>query len=242
MYAWSVCAGSNGIIGIQGALNALHTYQSAIRSSIMNKVSLTLAPQANDITGQTFGQLTALIPVSRSSSGDIEWLCECSCGGEHTVTVAHLKSSTKSCGCLVNGNPIHNLYGTPENKAWNGLRNRCYNTSNKLYRYYGGRGIKVCDRWNSFEIFLADMGKKPSSGHSIDRIDNDGDYTPDNCRWATRSEQCNNRSNNRKLTSNGVTLTIAEWSMKTGIKYSTLHSRVTQLGWSDERALTIGVI
>jgi hypothetical protein len=113
---------------------------------------------------------------------------------------------------------------------------RCTNPNFKRYQDYGGRGIKVCDRWMDFANFYADMGDAPP-GMSIDRIDNDGDYTPENCRWATTKQQCNNKRNNRILTLNGVSLTATQWCERIGLSQQTLASRL-RAGWPVERALT----
>lgn len=115
---------------------------------------------------------------------------------------------------------------TPEHNAWGNMLARCRVQKNRMFKYYGGRGIKVCDRWHEFENFLADMGLRPSAKHSIDRINNDGNYEPGNCRWATREQQSFNRSNNRWLTAHGKTLTITQWSRVLKLPKGTLHSRV----------------
>lgn len=128
-----------------------------------------------------------------------------------------------------------------ERVSWRQMRTRCNNPNDGGYRRYGGRGIRVCDRWASFQPFLEDMGARPSLQHSIDRIDNDGDYTPENCRWATQSEQQSNTSRNRMLTHNGVTLTMAEWARRLGMNIQTLHMRLTAQGWSTEKALSTPV-
>lgn len=116
---------------------------------------------------------------------------------------------------------------TREYRAWISLRARCYIKSNSRYSSHGARGVVVCDRWrDSFENFLADMGKCPSTSHSLDRIDNDGNYEPENCRWATHEEQANNRRNSRLVTHDGMTLSLAQWSRLTGINHRTLGQRL----------------
>jgi len=128
----------------------------------------------------------------------------------------------------------HGMAGTPEYKAWKAMKQRCFNPNNKRYSDYGGRGIGVCDRWkNSFQNFLADMGSRPTAKHSLDRINNDGDYCFDNCKWSTKAEQANNRRNNKPLiTIENETLTIADWAKKMGFSASVIYRRL-ELGWSE---------
>jgi hypothetical protein len=118
------------------------------------------------------------------------------------------------------------------------MKKRCFRTSGRDYQYYAGKGITVCDRWrDSFDNFLADMGPRPSPKHSIDRIDNDGNYEPSNCRWATWSEQNNNRRSNRILAFDGQAKTITQWAEFSGIDIVTIHARLRR-GWSVSRAVT----
>ena len=126
----------------------------------------------------------------------------------------------------------HGMSRTPEYNAWSHMKDRCFNPNNKNYLDYGGRGIAVCDRWLNLENFLADMGTKPSPKHSLDRIDNDGDYCPDNCRWATKAEQANNRRYNRLITIGCVTLTIAQWAIEMGFDKNLIYCRLNS-GWSE---------
>jgi hypothetical protein len=123
----------------------------------------------------------------------------------------------------------------PEYTVWSSMRARCRDLKNKRY---GGRGIGVCNRWDSFAAFLSDMGPRPSSKHSIDRKDNDGNYTPENCRWATRKEQMANMSRNRRLTFKGETMLLIEWERRTGLNGATIQSRI-DAGMSVEDALTL---
>lgn len=130
---------------------------------------------------------------------------------------------------------------SPEYSIWMNLRMRCNNPGNNRYALYGARGIRVCARWEEdFLNFLEDMGRRPSPDHSIDRVNNDGDYTPDNCRWATRKEQCRNRRSSKFLSFKGETKTVAEWSELLGVSQGTLHARM-KAGWAVEAALTTPV-
>jgi hypothetical protein len=155
-----------------------------------------------NLTGQRFGRL-AVLQEAGARHGNRYWRCECDCGGETTVRTKSLRNGdTNSCGCLwleiiKASNATHRLTETPEYRAWRAAKDRCYNPNTWNFHNYGGRGISMCDRWrNSFEAFYADMGPRPSAQHSIDRINNDGNYEPDNCRWSTRKEQRANRRDN----------------------------------------------
>ena len=122
------------------------------------------------------------------------------------------------------------MTGSGTHNSWAAMKRRCFYTSHEHFGSYGGRGITVCERWLLFENFLADMGERPE-GCTLERIDPDGDYTPENCRWASQKEQCRNRRNNRLITCAGLTLTLAEWSARTGLDASKISHRLTA-GWS----------
>lgn len=133
----------------------------------------------------------------------------------------------------------HNDYRSPEYHTWSGIKARCYQSSNAAFKHYGARGIEVCDRWlNSYENFLADMGRRPSAKHSIERRNNDGDYEPTNCRWATKVEQARNRRTVKSATINGETLTIPEWAERYDVPSRLITQRIKILGWDAEKAVT----
>lgn len=200
-----------------------------------------------NLTGKKFGRLTALEFVTTDKKG-VYWLCQCDCGTLATVKSTSLTTSNaRSCGCLQrelsaerlrNSRPNlkHGMKGTPTYECWGGIIQRCNNPKRAYYHLYGGRGIKICDRWLDFENFFADMGEKPSNKHSIDRIDNDGDYEPSNCRWATVLEQANNRRDNKVLSYVGLELTVAEWARRISVSPFTLYARIRR-GWTIERTL-----
>lgn len=201
-------------------------------------------PSKLDLKGQRFGKLV-VVRESDSRNGRAYWVCKCDCGNEKTVATSKLRNgNTRSCRCLsreLAGDRVrtHGLSKTPEHDVWKGIRQRCNNPSDGKYRYYGGRGIKLCSRWNDFRLFIEDMGRRPSADHQIDRINVDGHYEPSNCRWADRSTQANNKRNNYRITYNGQTMTLHEWANLTGIPAATIRARVDVYKWPVEKALTL---
>jgi hypothetical protein len=163
------------------------------------------------------------------------------CGKERTVKPSTFRYREVTGFCLSCFNAStkvsHGQAKTAVYRAWGHILNRCMNPKNQAYPRYGARGITVCERWFSFENFFADMGPKPSPQHSIDRIDNDGPYSPENCRWATWIEQQNNRRGTRPLTFNGATHTVADWVRITGLSRRCIDERLKR-GWSVERTLS----
>lgn len=193
--------------------------------------------------GTVFGRLT-VIGEADSIKGNATWLCQCECGNQVTVLAYRLRAGhTQSCGCLHEENlrtsvTTHGMSKTPIYIIWKSMKARCLSPRDKSYKDYGGRGITVCDEWkDSFETFYADMGECPE-GHSLDRIDVNGNYEPSNCRWATSIEQNRNRRNSHMITYEGETKTLIEWSESLGIRYHILSSRINRYRWSIERAFT----
>jgi len=199
-----------------------------------------------DITNQQFARLTVWGPIERQGKR-VMWLCECICGKMTKVIGHELRSGhTKSCGCLKHDTKSNYIHGrskiTPEWRAWCAIRSRCTNSNLFQWKDYGGRGIKVCDRWiEAFENFYADMGQRPSSHHSIERRDNDGNYTPENCFWATRIEQANNKSNVPKYTFQDKTQTLPDWCRELHLDRRKIYTRL-RMGWTFERAITTPIL
>ena len=205
--------------------------------------------------GQKYGRLTVKAPAGRSDDKykKLLWKCKCDCG-QDTVSSSHLllTGHKRSCGCIRKERPNGTRHGASiksERKwsnpkwrtyaAWSSMRQRCNTPSCEDYKYYGGRGIKHDPSWSSFEQFLADMGPV-ELGYSLERIDVNGPYSKENCKWATRLEQARNKSNTRMLELNGVKKPAAQWAKERGINHTTLFQRLKR-GWSVERALTTAV-
>lgn len=202
----------------------------------MNRISYS--PKVGD----RHGRLTVVF-VIRAGSG---WACKClcKCGRIRTFPACQLyypkQRHNSACG-VCSGNLRHghktNKRSSPEYATWRGMLARCYQNSSPSWKYYGERGIRVCERWRRFETFLADMGPRPSLSHSIDRYpDKNGNYEPGNCRWATEKQQGRNRRDNRFLTCDGKTMTVTDWADTLGVGKSFLFNRLFQ-GWSHERTI-----
>ncbi len=168
-------------------------------------------------TGKTYNRLTVISRSDTANSRRIYWLCKCSCGQTTVVAGDKLRSGhTKSCGCLINenvskANKTHGKSETQTYKIWIGMRSRCIHTWNSKYKDYGGRGINVCTRWlKSFENFLKDMGERPD-GMTLDRKNNEGDYKPSNCRWASNKQQSRNKRSTKLISFKGETKSLADW-------------------------------
>lgn len=192
-----------------------------------------------EMSGKRFGMLLVLGYDGRNKWGRANWKCQCDCGNEAIVDGNHLRSGdTQSCGCarfqkLKDGLRFqHGMSKTRIYKKWYSMINRCRDVTDTRY---GGRGIKVCPRWTTFENFYTDMGNPPPE-HTLDRRNNDGPYSPENCRWAVAIIQANNRRGNRRLTCRGKVQTIAEWSRESGIEQHAIKKRILR-GWPIEKSI-----
>lgn len=187
-----------------------------------------------DLSGRAFGRLTVVRFSHSSASGKAQWLCRCECGNELTVDAYNLKcGNTASCGCLRRDTTRKRVFKTglcrsAEYNAHQNMLGRCYDPENPRYATYGARGITVCDRWkgpNGFENFLADMGRRPAPNYSIDRIDNDKGYYPENCRWATKYQQAKNKTSNVRVLVDGKEMILRDACKLLGVKYGTAVQR-----------------
>lgn len=185
-----------------------------------------------ELTGQRFGRLTVLSQSENDKYGNTIWLCQCECGNEKVILANSLRRGrTKSCGCLRSdlrreSSTTHGMKGTRTYRCWQGMKARCYNKNVLGYKNYGARGITVCERWrDSIENFCADMGPAPK-GLTLERLDNNKGYSPENCKWATRKEQNRNSRHNRMICYGGRTLCLAEWAEELGVKRETLRDRL----------------
>lgn len=201
-----------------------------------------MAGKVIDITGIRFGTLVVLGyagRVIRGSKDPCAWDVVCDCGKSLRVTKVELRTRSKyPCGCTTPNHRItHGLVSHPMYKTWSSMMTRCYSTSHHEYHRYGGRGIKVCERWHTVALFIEDVGTRPP-GMTIDRFpDPGGNYSPDNFRWATMEQQQNNKSNTVFVEFRGITQSVSGWSKDTGIPACTLRARLKR--WPIERALTL---
>ena len=195
-----------------------------------------------DLTGETFGRLRVLGREGINKHGQLTWACECECGNRKVTLGMLLRNGqVQSCGCLhkeitASINKTHGKAATPIYYIWRSMMDRCHAPNSNAYSRYGGRGISVCERWQSFEGFYADMGDKPE-GKSLERIDNNGDYSPENVVWADAKAQANNRRSNVILEHNGEKKTMQQWADQLGVKIGTIWARIDR-GWTVDRALT----
>lgn len=195
-----------------------------------------------DITGIRFGRLIALHPTVARCSSFVKWLCICDCGKEKIIAGSNLRRGlTRSCGCLrieitIKRFTTHNESGTNLYTTWGKMIARCANPSDAKWPRYGGRGIKVCDRWLKFENFLSDMGARPE-GMTLERENNNGNYELGNVIWANQKTQQKNRSTNRLLTLGGITLNTTQWAARLGLSLSTIQRRLAK-GWPTEKVLS----
>ena len=202
-----------------------------------------------DITGQRFGRLTVLSRgEKRGKYTGAFWICKCDCGTIVNVSGNSLRrGETKSCGCLrkdlMKRSQEQKVTGTRLYHIWQGMKRRTMTKTNPRYKDYGGRGITVCPEWrDSFEAFRDwSMANGYQEDLTLDRIDNDGNYDPSNCRWATPKEQGNNTRRNRKIEYNGEVHTLTEWAKIKGMSITTLSARINARGWTIDRALTESV-
>lgn len=198
-----------------------------------------------DISNMRFGRLVAIKPVGKDKYHQTLWLCKCDCGKECTTNTNRLcRGKTKSCGCLKNeGNNLkHGMCYSRLWRIYSQMKGRCYRKSHERYLDYGGRGITICNEWMGDSGFQNFVEWALSHGYSdnltIDRINNDKEYSPENCRWADRKTQGRNTRRNHLLSVDGKTKTMAEWSEETGIHYSVIMQRINKLGWSAKDVVT----
>lgn len=187
-----------------------------------------------DLTGQKFGKLTAVSFVERSKRKTFwRWLCDC--GNEKIAWASHVKEGrVKSCGCANSESrrakpDWHGKTNSPEYRTWTNMMTRCYNEKTERFAHYGGKGVRVCERWHDFKLFYADMGDRPV-GTSIDRINSDGDYELENCRWATKKEQADNRSISVWIEFDGKRLVLTDWARFFNVTQEAIRKRMRNHG------------
>lgn len=229
-----------------------------------NFTNSKVGPKIKDITGYTFGRIQVIQFLGHreyKNSRAVMWLCQCECDNATTFAIrgsSLTSGGVESCGCIgiekaIKNKTTHGRYRTTEYRSWYGMKARCLCRGDASYNRYGGRGILVCEHWLKFENFFEDMGLKPSPKHSIDRIDNNGNYSCGhcdecvangwfaNCRWATKEEQARNTRRKHLIFFRGETRTLMEWSEIIGLPYSVLRARIFQLKWPLEKAFVTPV-
>jgi len=189
-----------------------------------------------DLTGKRFGKWIVIDEAIGYKRRVIHWNCICDCGFKSTINSAHLRSN-KTLGCKTCVPTSHGKSCSPEYRVFHDMHNRCKNQSIAAYKDYGGRGITVCEEWESFEVFYRDMGPRPSPKHSIDRRDNSLGYSKGNCRWATKQEQARNTRKTHLLTFNNESRCITDWAKQFGISPNTIRNRLS-IGWTPDAAIT----
>lgn len=201
-----------------------------------------MARKTKDLTGVRFGKLT-VVSLEKRVNNKTYWKCICDCGGSRIVRSDHLNNGdVTDCGCYrrhISHWNKHGMYNSRLYRIWSLMKERCYNEKRSEYKRYGGRGIKVCDEWFDSSTFIKwalDNGYDDEL--TLDRIDNNGNYCPQNCRWISRKEQGSNKRSNRYITHNGITKTITQWANDNGLPYYILKKRIDKLGWSFERAIS----
>lgn len=201
----------------------------------------------NASPGDRFGRLTVIAGPTIEGRQRRYFHCRCDCGIQKSINRDNLVGGrTKSCGCIRSETSAAHCKsmtkhgesrGCSEYYSWRGMRRRCLNRTDKAFKYYGGRGIKICERWaSSYEAFIQDMGRKPSPRHSIERKNNDGNYEPGNCVWALPIDQNNNRRGNHLLTVDGETLTVTQWARRVNLSDNIIFNRL-RAGYSDIEAV-----
>lgn len=201
-----------------------------------------------DLTGKRFGKLTVIKKHNQDKWGGWNWLCRCDCGNEAVVSGGHLRGlKTKSCGCSrkETKNFTHKMTGSRLYKVWNAMKSRCYYEKSEMFKHYGGRGITVCDEWKNNFISFYDWSIKNGYDENaergqctIDRIDVNENYEPNNCRWATIKQQANNTRRNHLIKYNGKTQTVSQWANELGVEPDSIFNRLRK-GFTEEEALTL---
>lgn len=192
-----------------------------------------------NLVGKTFYRLSVISEAYNNGNGKSMWLCKCECGNLLTITGSNLMNgTTKSCGCLQKERTSKSRYihgcshKTSEYSSWTNMKTRCYNNKSEDYNDYGGRGIMVCERWkNSFDNFIKDMGEKPSAQHSLDRMNVNGNYEPNNCKWSTDSEQTRNKRSNVWYEHNGMKMILQDWANYLGASQGNLWHCIKLRGY-----------